>query len=678
MGKLVEDKTMKIQNLSAVEIQRIEPLDMLGLVRAVWYGKLTIAISIALAVLAAGYYAFAVAQPKYAATTTLKIETGANPMAEVEHLATGFSPDQTSLNTEAAVLRSRHLLEQVVTRLDLTADPAFNRYLVPRAPLSLMAMRERLRVMLSGNAIAPPDAAGIIDKTIDNLANALHVGTLRDTHIFQITVTTGNARQAAQIADMLANVYLSDQISAKQAATEAAVNWLSARVYDLQLELEAKETEVNDLIARNRANDTAILDALSRQSVEADERLQAARQALISAQLKMQGLDATPAGLGSTARPNRARLQAEIERYGEQTAALEIFQSSINTQLADHSANLVALQQLRREADATRVLYETFLARLQETSIQRGLQNADSRILTQAAPGRYVGPRKVLILLIAAVLGGLAGTAIVLIRNGMKNGFTDPDALGNALNLPVFAQIPRINMRKPTELLDYLQAKPTSALAELIRHLRTSLLLADPSRVPQVILSTSSVPGEGKTTQSIALAHHLSNLGKSVLLIEADMRQPTFQTYLHCRGSDLAAIVTDDLPLAPHIRKDPRLRADVLPSGGMTTNPADLFSDQAFASFMQKVRAEYDFVVIDAPPVLPVPDARLLAQHCDSVLYAVRWDSTDSRLVQAGKAALETVHVPIAGLVLGRVDARKVHRYGDASLADYGRAYYQN
>lgn len=677
MAKLIEDGALKIQNLSAVEIQRIEPLDLMGLVRGIWYGKYVIALCVALGVVTAGYYAFAVAQPRYAATTTLEINGATSPAMNVEQALTGGT-DPAQINTEVAILRSRHLMAQVVAHLDLTADPEFNRYLTPVPPLSATGLRTRLRNALTGEAEVIPDQAAILEKTAQNLSDAISAGVQRDTYIFHITATTGTPAKSALIANTLAQVYLADQVAGKHAETETAVNWLSDRVYDLQLQLEAKETAVNDLIAQARVQDNSVFDALSRQADETASRLADAQANLAASQTALAGMSVAQQ-VATTGNLTRERLSTEVDRYTNQVAALSVFQTSLNRQLAEQSAGLIRLQQLRREAEATRVIYETFLARLQETSIQRGLQNPDSRVLAHATQGTYVAPRKMLILAIAGLLGALAGIGIVLLRQALRSGFTDATELAKVTGLPVMAQIPLIARRKGGQVLDYLRQKPTSVAAEAVRNLRTSLLLADQGRVPQVILSTSSIPGEGKTTQAIALAQNLAGLGKAVLLIEADIRQGTFARYFqHGQQGSFIDVLTGQTALADAVVTDARLGADVLSARPMLQNPADLFASPALGALLAQLRKTYDYIIIDAPPVLPVPDARLLAQHVDAVLYAVRWNKTPRHLVLAGQHALEGVNAPITGLVLAQVDGRKMHQYGGSYFASYGQPYYQN
>lgn len=677
MAKLIEDSSLRIQNLSAIEVERIEPVDLLGLVRTIWFGKFTVAAAMIATVFLAGYYAFAVATPQFAATATLKIDTRHEPLLSPDIGLASALPDRSSMNTEAAILQSRHLRRQVIAELGLLDDPAFNRYLNDIAPLSPTGLRNSLRAWLTGQKPSPPEAAAILEKTIDNLGHALQVTALRDTYIFQITATTGNPDTAANIANALAGLYLADQVAAKQAAATQSFDWLSDRVYTLQDALEAKEAQINAIVVANRANDAEVLDALSRQAIEARQRLIDAQRALQEAEQKLDQFDNTPTNASLNRSGMRQQLQADIQRFATQTAILQDFQSDIDRQLSQQSESQLHLQQLRREADATRTLYQSFLARLQETNVQRSLQTADSRVLTAATAGQYVGPRKTLILMIAALIGTVIGIGVVLLRKACLRGFTSAEALADTLALPVLTQIPRLPSRKPSKLLPFLNRKPTSAAAEAIRNMRTALLMADPGEVPQVILSTSSKAGEGKTTQSIALAHNLAQLGKRVLLIEADSRRPTFHRYFGRQDHDLGAIFAGQATADPLIQHDDRLGADVLYGKASGKNPADQFADPHFAKLIDAFRQTYDIIILDAPPVLPVPDARILSQYSDAIVYAVRWGKTDKRLVLAGKRALADVNATITGLVMTQVDQKRARQFGAIPLADYGQPYYQ-
>jgi capsular exopolysaccharide synthesis family protein len=654
-----------IQQLAALEAARIDPLDITGLLRCLWQGKWLIWFTTFLATLLAGYYAFAIAQPRYAATATLQIQINRGVVGNRTGPAV---TTPVNLNTESAILSSHYLLDQVAQQLDLLNDPEFNRYLNPPPTWSLTGMRTQLRSMLSGQPAIVPNDTAITAKTLENLQGAITARAHKDSSVFSITATTGSAEKSIHIANTLAAMYLSDQLDTELAATERAVNWLSEKVFEQQIELARKETAITDLITKAQVTDGAGLDALSRHAFETDQRLREARNSL-------RNLDAAgeDAALVSTAtRPlgdNSRRLRAQI-------STLEIFRASLGTQLSQQSAGLVQLQQLQRQADATRVLYQTFLTRLQEVNLHRGLQSPDSRFLNAAGPARYVAPRKMLILGIAALLGLIMGVSWTFLRETMRAGFRDPLALKDATGLPVMAQIPLIRFRKPRALLDLLTSPQAGVVQDAICGLRTTLLLAGADEAPQTIICTSSVAGEGKTVLAITLAQNLAGLGKSVLLLDGDQRSDGLARFLDgAIPQDLHTVITGQVTVEAAISRDPRLSVDVITGQRQPNGAADLFCSASFATFMNKMRERYDYIIINAPPVLPVPDGRILAQHADAVVYAVRWNKTPLDLIMAGRRELDNVHAPITGLVMSQVDQRKMRKLGGATWRRHHGAY---
>lgn len=652
MAQTTTNASLEVQRITILDAARIDPLDVSGLIHSLWRGKWRIALTTILAVLAAGYYAFVVAQPRFAATATLHIEASRNAAGD---LTAQRGSVAVNLNTEAAILNSQHLLGQVVDQLDLLGDPEFNRYLTPRSPWSLTGMRTRLRNTLTGEVEVMPDQAAVARKTMENLRAAVTGQAQRDSRIFNVNATSASAEKSMRIANTLATLYLADQIQTQFAATDRAVNWLSEKVYEQQVALARKETAITDLIMLAQVSDEATLDAISRQAIETDERLRDARAALN--RLTGNGQDAalvTTAARGD----NAPRLRGQI-------VALEVLRARLAAQLAGQSAGLVQLNQLQREADATRVLYETFLTRLQEVSLHRGLQSPESRILNVAGPGRYVAPRKVLILAIAALLGFAGGIGWTFLREAMRTGFRDAATLAHATNLPVMGQLPTMVLRKPDRLLDHLATARSMPVHDAVRNLRTALLLSDADEPPQSILCTSSIADEGKTMLAITLAQNLANLGKSVLLLDGDQRGAGVSTYFSTTPAhELSAVINGDVALETAVARDPRWTVDVLTGQRGAAHTADLFCSTAFTAFMHRMRECYDYIVMDAPPVLAAPDARLLAQHSDAVVYTVRWNKTSGDLIMAGKRELDNVHAPITGLVLSQVDLRKMGKLG--------------
>jgi len=345
---------------------------------------------------------------------------------------------------------------------------------------------------------------------------------------------------------------------------------------------------------------------------------------------------------------------------------------------------LIQLQQLTREAEAIRLLYEYFLTRLKETSAQQGIQQADSRILSNAVvPNIPASPRKSLILAMSGILGLMIGVGLVLLREARNSGFRTARDLEVHTGYTVMGQIPMIPARTRKKILKYLHSKPTSAAAESVRNLRTSVLLSNVDNPPKVILSTSSVPGEGKTTNSLALAHNLVGLGKSVLLIEGDIRRRTFSEYFDdLPEKGLVAALAGDQTLQESLHYSVELGADILIGEKTSVNAADLFSSDKFKALIKTVRAQYDVVIIDSPPVLVVPDARILAQVSDAVLFSVHWDKTTRHQVDEALRLFHNSNQRITGLVLSQINAKQMKKYGYGgrygAYSGYGSKYYNN
>ncbi len=641
MQNLTHNSAVGVPPYMVPTAQEIPPVDLAELFFKVWAGKWIIILCTAIAVLLAGYYAFAMTQPRYSATATLQISPSQKLVGDIET----FAPiDPISINTKLQLFRSSHLLGQVVTSLNLLEDPEFNRYLTPSNPLSINSVRTKLRNLLMGQRPEPPNETAIMNKTIANLAGAISVNNPRNTYIFQISASSGDADKAAIVANALAELYLSDQIAARNAAADQAATWLTDQVYELQTQLEAKEIAINDLIASAPTPDPQSLDLLSQQAVETRTRLAETQAALIEAQTKLNMADEpTP-------------LQADVRRYSAQASALQDFQINLETKLADRSAGLIQLQQLRREADTTRVLYQTFLARLQQTRIERDLQTADSRILSYASPGQYVAPRKSLILAIAALIGVVTGFIILAASHVFRQGFNNAQDLSQATGYKVLAQLPRLTKSK----LKHLGNAPLSPMAEAIRQLRTALTVPQSGSIPKIILSTSSLPAEGKTAQSIALAQSFASIKKKTLLIEADLRTPALSRHIPCyNGPGLTAVIGGDIPLSQAVHHDVKLGADILPAGQILANPADIFALPDFGACLAKARESYDVIIIDAPPPLLATDTLLLVPISDVVVYNVRWQKTPSQTVLAGLEQLKDCGAKIAGLVLTETDLRK-------------------
>lgn len=687
-------------------------IDLMELLRTLWRGKFWISLCALIALFLGAYYAFVAAVPVYTSSSVVMLESRQEQVVDLESVMTGLSGDQASINTEVEVIRSRGLIEKLVRRLDLIEDPEFNFRLREKPAFSLGQIIGWVRDLIgpSREAAEQPSERTVLDAVVNSVRNAITVSNVRQSYVFEITATTEDPMKSAVIANTLADLYILEQIAVKYAATEKATEWLSERVGQLQVELEEAVAAVKDFNASTDLISPEALAGLNRQLKEARDRLREAREARAVAAARVAELEAAlaaddPAAMAELANDStltrllrimqdggertafdaryeqildRARL--DVTRASNQIAALEGSIATQETQIERQSADLVTLQQLEREAEANRLIYEYFLNRLKETSIQQGIQQADSRILSQAVvPGSPSAPRKKLIVAMSLMLGLLAGTAMVLGREFMQNTFRVAEDLEAKTGYAVLGQIPAIPARRRKNVLKYLSDKPTSAAAEAIRNMRTSVLLSDLDHPPQIIMTTSSVPGEGKTTQSIALTQNLAKMGKKVLLLEGDMRRRIFAEYFDVKDhKGLMSVLSDAASLSEAVIHEPSLGADLLVAEKTSTNAADVFSSDKFRGFLDGLREQYDYIIIDTPPVLAVPDARVIGQWVDAILYAVKWDSTSQRQVREGLRSFESVNIRVAGLVLGQISAKGMKRYGYGDSYGAYNSYYNN
>lgn len=691
-----------------------DEIDLMELARAIWRGKWTIALAMAVAALLAGYYVFGVAEPKYRSTVAMTLEVRSKQVVDIESVLSGVSTEDAAINTEVEVLLSRRVLGNLVDRLNLVEDPEFNTDLEPPSVLDgVKGLVQGLIASSTGDG-GEPVRKSTRDLTIDTLREALSAAVKRDTYVYTLSATTSDPQKSARIVNTLASIYIDEQIAVKFEATEQAVSWLSARVTELEAELRDKEEILKAAMAETDLISAEALEGLNLQVKDLRDRLQEMRgQADRAGELEtrlrafLETGDRTAAvETTNDATLNRllqsvrngdaeaaqlfdqrletlaARAETESARLGNQVEALQQSYRTLQDRIELQSEDLLRIQQMEREAETTRTLYETFLTRLKETTVQRGLQQADSRVLSDAIVGEQVEPRAALTLALALVLGAIVGAGIVLVRQFLHNTFRTAEDLEAATGYSVMGQIPAMPIKARQDLIGYLRDKPTSASAEAVRNLRTSILLSDIDAPPKVIMSTSSLPGEGKTTQAISLVQNLAGLGKRVLLIEGDIRRRTLNEYFSeaPRGGLITALA-GEVPLHEIVFFDERLGADVLMGQESRANAADIFSSERFREFVGQARDAYDYVIIDTPPVLVVPDARVIGQHVDAIMFSVAWNRTNRGQVMAAMREFESVNLRVTALVLSQIDPKGMKRYGYGgkygAYSTYGRGYYE-
>lgn len=687
-------------------------LDVARLLNAVWRGKGFILGIAFLAFVASGIYAYRIATPVYSATAQLVLDGRQQTVTDLDSVVSGLSTDQITINTELEVMRSRRLVGLLVDRMDLTNAPEYNPWLsAAPARFGWQSIKDGVKSLLFGSPTrARPlaDHDRLRDIVVSAVRARISTGNLNRTSVFTIRASSTNQDRVAGLANNLAELYVLDQLETKFRGTQQATEWLSRRVSDLRAELEADEAAIKALNAASDLVSVRDLEARNRQIKGLRDRFDALQLTLVEATARQGQLEeavgdpdamvrvgADPVmnqiladgGAGADVRLNAhfdrilSRARLDVERAEAQADAIASTLNEIEVSVAEQSLDLVELQHLQREADASRAIYEYFLARLKETSIQEGTQRADSRILSLASrPNFPTERRKKRLVINATMLAALMAGALVVITELLQKGIRSAEDLELETGYPVVGQVPLIPGSTPKQKLQNLIDKPNSAPAEAVRNMRTSVLT--PNSSPQIIMVTSSVPDEGKTTQAIALAQNIAVMGRRVLLIEGDIRRPAFRdTFGANSGLSLTSVLAGSATLASAIFHDPATGLAILAGDTGQTNAADMFSSDEFSRLIETARDTFDVVLIDTPPVLVVPDARIIAPMADTLLYVVRWNKTSVAQVLEGLRQLETGDQRVDGLILAQVNPKRMRALwlgqSNGAYATFGQAYYE-
>jgi capsular exopolysaccharide synthesis family protein len=706
--------------------------DLRSLLLTVWRGKWLIGLMFLLGI-AYSHAQLMRTTPLYTAEARVLLEVNQRNYVDIDPVVSGLNRDYFALASQIEVLESGRLLGRMVKDLELEKDPVLNPTLRPREGwtrwLSIWTIIAEARMYLRGLLVEPEPVTPVEESPEDlrrrlvaTLGGAISAEWLDGTYILIIRATTIDPVRSAELANEMARFYILDQLETKFEATRQATDWLTERVADLRLALEAAEQAVEDFSTGSTLISEAALEASARQLKELRERaialdderreigdrLEAAATsraeddfAAVATLMREPRLTTLANAIAQLEKPAQTELRAEaiasfdadydrstkravlaVDRLEGQAASVRKTIVELEKQQEEDTRALVELRQLQREAEASRLIYEFFLARLKETSVQEGIQRPDARILTEAQmPGYQSYPNRSVTLMTGAGSGVILALVLIVLFERMNSSFRSSEELERRTGQSVIGTVPMAPATRRRALLQYLIERPTSSFAEAIRNLRTSVLLANVDDPPQVIMLTSALPGESKTTCCIALAQISRALGKKVLLVECDLRRRTFRHYFELSGhGGLLSVLSGARAPEEVIVHDENSGLDILPGEESSVNAADIFASHRFSDFIAEMRQRYDFIFIDTPPVLAVPDARVIGKISDAVIFCVRWNKTPRESVLEGLRFFAQINVRVAGMVLGQVNVNKMARYGYTSYGYYKEAakYYHN
>jgi succinoglycan biosynthesis transport protein ExoP len=674
-------------------------------------------------------------QPVYVATTRIEMDReNANilPFQGVDSY--DYMMDvENYIETQSKILTSETLALQTIRNAGLAARPEFT---------SSEASSEAIATGSLANQKRPPELAGFL--------GSLSVRRVPNSRLMDVSFESTDPQLAARIVNTHIATYIEQNFRSRYDASTRATGWLSDQLDELKIKVQKAEEA---RIAYERQNQIWTLD--DKQNITT-QRLADINKELTDAQsermkkeslfefAKSGNLDAVPQVQTNGVLMDLLRKQAEasaqytdaLSQYGpnfprvqrlqlqlkqfddsiekEKKKIVDILESdyrearqreimltgALDAQKAEANQmaeKFVEYNILKREAEATKTLYDGLMTKLKETALSQGLRSSNIRVVDPAmipsTPARPAKTRNITLAMLAGLVGGIG---LALLREYLDNTVKTPDDVETLARLPSLAVVPQFAGSNGTDKKQHLikgiaanghdkrielvaQHLPKSQMSEAFRALRTSILLSQADHPPQVILVTSALPREGKTTAAANLAVTLAQLGDRTVLVDADLRKPGVGRLLNLGSSKyaglssyLAGVSSLDLVTVPH-PTIPNLAA--IPPGPLPPNPADLLSSHKLAEAIAELRTKYKFIVIDSPPVMAATDAVILSVQTDGVLLVVRSGETPKEAFTRTRDLLNSVKCHILGVVLNAVDSSAPDYYYSYRYYPYSYGY---
>ncbi|MBK8208934.1 MAG: polysaccharide biosynthesis tyrosine autokinase [Rhodospirillales bacterium] len=732
---LIKESSAKPQRrLAADIIPNSDPVGLDWLLRTLWRRKIPIILTtILLSTLAALLVARVPAV--YVGQAEVLIDPRNVGSGDLQSGRSGVA-DAEMLQSQVRVLQSRNLAYKIVEALELDGDPEFNVTL--RHPGTVDRLLGWGRTKLGQWGVLPAEApaadnaavrpetemAGVVDRFLD----ALEVELLSDLRAIAIKFASHSPERAAQGANKTAEIYILDQLDAKYEATQRATQWLTDKIAELRRNVASAEQAVQKfrsqsgllqgpggtMVTQQISDLNAQLIVVRTARAEAEQRLARVRQAAQSvgggdavrsattqalidqeiaikrriSDLAKEFGDRHPQMVAARAdladvqdklqretQKAQSALETEVNAARSREAAINRSIDQLRGKVGQSASAENQLRSLEREAEASRSMLETFLARFEQATAQldASINETDARIISRAdVPTSASSPPVKLIVGLTFVISALLATLLALLLEGLDRGYRSGEQIEKATGLRALGLVPAVGGAARGNPAAYLLRHPSSMFGESIRSLYTGILLSPDLAPPRKLLVTSSQPKEGKTTISVCLGRMRALAGHKTVIIEADLRRPSVHRVLDIpRRPGLTEVVLGEAKLDDVLVEDKESGAFVLPAGKLAPDPTEILSAPMMSDILQTLADRFELVVIDSPPLVAVADSRLLAPQVDAAILVVRWAVTPRQVVALAAKQLAEAGANITGAVLSLVDSKKHARYGFADSAYY-------
>ena len=543
----------------------------------------------------------------------------------------------------------------------------------------------------------------------------INVQPVKETRVVDIHYTDTNPQIAKMITDAIVEAYIDENLEIKLSSTKQSLKWMTAKAEQERKKLEEAERNLQQYMRKHNLvtleNRLAVYpEKLSQFSTElstAEARrkeledqweqivmvkdspraletiplfagnptLQSLNDQILKAEQRIQELSQKfgpkhPAMIKAV--DDRDILlqekQDEIRRIVESTRkAYELAKSqeqnlrellgSTKEELLDVNERFIQYSIMKRDVDSSRALYEALTSSLKKASVTEESQNVNIWVMREAtlpqAPSNQKPRRTLLIGLILAIAAGI-GSALLI--EYLDNTVKSAEDIENRYGLTVLGMVPET--RKNEQIEDIIVENGQSPTAESYRMIRSSLLLSSADHPPQIILVTSMKAQEGKTSTVLNLARTMSQVAERVLIIDADMRKPRIHSLLEVPNtSGLSSFLSGNIDeQIVHPTAEDKIR--VVPAGPIPPNPAELLSSQRMKILLKQLVKEYDYIIIDSPPIIHLADGLILSTMVDGTLLVTRTNKTTFEMFAAGLKKLNDFKPHILGVVLNAMGTR--------------------
>ena len=683
-------------------------LDLHAIWAAIYRSRYLIMIVLA-AFLAAGLLVSLLLTPRYRASATVQIDSEVAKVLGTEQVDPNAAAQDSErfLRTQLDIIQSRALANTVATSLKLFTSDQF-----------LTSMGQKPTGALPNLS----EEASRREQVIGILQNNLFTNLPPDSRVVQITFRSRDPVLATQVVNNFAENYVRTNLQRKFDNSAYARSFLGEQLTASQAKLQRAERDVVDYARRTRIIDASnaagagtggataggsltsatlvqlngqLSEALGRR-LEAQSQWERARavspltltdvlsnnavQQLIQQRATLQAQYEDELKRRKADYPTVIQLKAQVDELNSQVNQVAgNIRSSIklrydtalrqenelrnqvnglkNASFTEQNQN-VQLSLLKRQADTYRSQYEYILKRFNELSSEAGVQANNVSIVDRAPiPLVPVFPNVPLNMALALIAGILTSAALVFLRDRLFEGIRTPNDIAERIGLPLLGISP--NVPAGTNVVDQLNDAKTS-ISEAFSSVRTALSLASPDGLPKVIAFTSTREGEGKSTACYATALSLGRSGRSVIILDLDLRRPSQHDFLsEARRVGMSDLLAGNARMEEVVQRSAAANVSIIPGGMIPPNPTELLDSARLDQVIAEAASQYDCVLIDSPPVLGLADAIIVGDRAKQIVYIVESGRNHARGISEALQRLGSANIHILGIVLSRFDPGK-------------------